>query len=115
MTIDVLADAGAVALAAAAIIAAEARAAVRDARGFIFAVSGGRIPGQMFSALAHEDVPWQGAPRSSRRTHCAAGHADRNLTGLRESLLAHVPLRWEQIHAMPVEAETLTRPRRAMP
>ena len=32
-----------------------------------------------------------------------AGHADRNLTHLRESLLAQAPLRPEQIHAMPVE------------
>ena len=32
-----------------------------------------------------------------------AGDADRNLTHLRESLLDRVPLRPEQIHAMPVE------------
>jgi 6-phosphogluconolactonase len=36
-----------------------------------------------------------------------AGHPDRNLTHLRESLLAHCPLRAEQVHAMPVEAENL--------
>jgi len=33
-----------------------------------------------------------------------AGHPDRNLTHLKESLLAHCPLRPEQIHAMPVES-----------
>jgi 6-phosphogluconolactonase len=32
------------------------------------------------------------------------GHADRNLTHLRESLLQHASLRPEQIHAMPVES-----------
>src|SRR5262249_49098248 len=32
-----------------------------------------------------------------------AGHADRNLTHLRDSLLAHAPLSPEQVHAMPVE------------
>jgi 6-phosphogluconolactonase len=36
-----------------------------------------------------------------------AEHPDRNLTHLRESLLAHCPLRPEQVHAMPVESENL--------
>jgi 6-phosphogluconolactonase/glucosamine-6-phosphate isomerase/deaminase len=36
-----------------------------------------------------------------------AGHPDRNLTHLRESLLEHAPLRAEQIYAMPVEASDL--------
>ena len=36
-----------------------------------------------------------------------AGHPDRNLTHLRESLLDHAPLRPEQIHAMPVESADL--------
>jgi 6-phosphogluconolactonase len=35
------------------------------------------------------------------------GDPDRNLTHLRESLLQRAPLRQEQIHAMPVEAEDL--------
>jgi 6-phosphogluconolactonase len=36
-----------------------------------------------------------------------AGHPDRNLTHLRESLLTRITLRPEQIHAMPVEASDL--------
>lgn len=36
-----------------------------------------------------------------------AGHPDRNLTHLRESLLAHCPLPREQLHAMPVESADL--------
>jgi 6-phosphogluconolactonase len=36
-----------------------------------------------------------------------AGHSDRNLTHLRESLLEHAPLPPEQIYAMPVEAPDL--------
>ena len=40
-----------------------------------------------------------------------AGDPDRNLTHLRESLLAHAPLRPEQVHAMPVESPT-SRPQR---
>ena len=35
------------------------------------------------------------------------GDPDRNLTHLRESVLAHAPLRPEQIHAMPVDARNL--------
>ena len=36
-----------------------------------------------------------------------AGHPDRNLTHLQETLLHHVPIRPEQIHAMPVESPNL--------
>jgi 6-phosphogluconolactonase len=36
-----------------------------------------------------------------------AGHPDRNLTHLRESLLEHAPVRAEQVYAMPVEASDL--------
>jgi 6-phosphogluconolactonase len=36
-----------------------------------------------------------------------AGHPDRNLTHLRESLLDHSPIGPEQIHAMPVESSNL--------
>jgi 6-phosphogluconolactonase len=35
------------------------------------------------------------------------GNPDRNLTHLRESLLAHCPLHPEQVHAMPVESADL--------
>jgi len=36
-----------------------------------------------------------------------AGHPDRNLTHLRESLLKHAPFSPEQIHALPVESSDL--------
>src|SRR5262249_38551061 len=36
-----------------------------------------------------------------------AGHPDRNLTHLRESLLEHAPLRPGQLHAMPVDSPDL--------
>ena len=36
-----------------------------------------------------------------------AGHPDRNLTHLRESLLEYAPLSPEQVHAMPVESPDL--------
>jgi len=100
----ILADADAVAREAARVIAAQARAAV-EARGrFVVAVSGGRTPWQMLRALAGEVVPWAGVHVVQVDERIApAGDADRNLTHLRESLLAHAPLPAEQIYAMPVE------------
>ncbi len=104
MKIEVLADANAVAQAAAAIIAAEARAAFAARGRFIMAVSGGDTPWQMLRLLAREDVPWDGFHVVQVDERIAPlGHPDRNLTHLRESLLEHAPLRDEQIHAMPVE------------
>ena len=58
MKIDIFADAPAVAKQAAAIIAADARAAVAARGSFNFAVSGGHTPWQMLRALATDDVPW---------------------------------------------------------
>jgi 6-phosphogluconolactonase len=108
MKIDVLADAKAVAKAAAAIIATQAREAVVARGQFLVAVSGGHTPWQMLRALAGEKVPWEQMQVIQVDERVApAGHADRNLTHLRDSLLTRVPLRPEQIHAMPVEAADL--------
>ena len=104
MKIEALPDADSVARAGAAFTAAAARAAV-DARGrFIMAVSGGRTPWKMLSALADEPMPWADVHvvRVDERV-APDGDPDRNLTHLRESLLAHCPLVPEQVHAMPVE------------
>src|SRR5262249_7351904 len=57
--VEVLSDADAVAAGGAAVIAAEARAAVTARGRFLLAVSGGRTPWIMLSDLAGEDVPWQ--------------------------------------------------------
>jgi 6-phosphogluconolactonase len=108
MKIEVLADADAVARKAAAIIAAEARDAVIARGRFILAVSGGHTPWIMLRALAGEKVPWEELHIVQVDERIAPeGHPDRNLTHLRESLLTRVPLRPEQIHAMPVEAPDL--------
>src|SRR5438067_9999717 len=108
MKIEVLVDADAVARKAAALIAAEARDAV-EARGrFVVAVSGGHTPWLMLRALSGEKVPWEELHIVQVDERFApAGHADRNLTHLRESLLTRVPLRPEQIHAMSVGAPDL--------
>ena len=108
MQIEVLADVNDVAKRAAGIVAAEARAAVAARGRFIFAVSGGRTPWIMLRALADEEIPWDGVHIVQVDERVApAGHADRNLTHLLASLLTHVPLRPEQVHAMPVESPDL--------
>ncbi|MBP1687721.1 MAG: 6-phosphogluconolactonase [Deltaproteobacteria bacterium] len=108
MQIQVLADAEAVAREAATIIATEARAAVVARGRFIVAVSGGRTPWLMLRALAQQEVPWKDVHIAQVDERVAPdGDRDRNLTHLRESLLDRVPLRADQIHAMPVESANL--------
>ena len=103
MRTRVLADADAVAAEAARLIAAEARTVVAARGRFIVAVSGGRTPWAMLRALADEDVPWSGVHMVQVDERIApAGHADRSLTHLRESLGA-APLAEDHLHAMPVE------------
>jgi len=108
MRTEVLADAEAVAKRAAAVIAEEARASVSARGRFVLAVSGGKTPWIMLRALAAEAVPWKHVHIVQVDERVApAGHADRNLTHLRGSLLEHAPLIPEQIYAMPVEAPDL--------
>ncbi len=108
MKLEVLADADAVAEEGAAIIAADARTSVAARGRFAVAVSGGRTPWAMLRALAGEEVPWEGVHVLQVDERVAPeGHPDRNLTHLRESLLALAPLRPEQVHAMPVESPDL--------
>ena len=108
MKIEILADADAVAREAAKVIAAEARAAVALRGRFIVAVSGGHTPWEMLRVLAGEQVPWDKVHVVQVDERVApTGDPDRNLTHLRESLLAHAPLSPERLHAMPVEAADL--------
>ncbi|MBV8267460.1 MAG: 6-phosphogluconolactonase [Planctomycetaceae bacterium] len=108
MKLEVLADANTVARKAAAIIAAEARTAAAARGRFLMAVSGGHTPWLMLRALASEDVPWASVHLVQVDERVApAGHPDRNLTHLRESLLEHAPLPPGQLHAMPVESPDL--------
>ncbi len=108
MKTKLFADAEAVATEAAKLIAAEARTVVAARGRFVMAISGGRTPWQMLRALAGEDVPWKDVHVVQVDERVApAGHADRNLTHLCESLLEQAPLRPEQIYAMPVEEKDL--------
>ena len=62
----------------------------------------------MLRALAAEQVPWDNVHVFQVDERVApAGHPDRNLTHLRESLLEHATIRPEQLHAMPVDSPDL--------
>jgi 6-phosphogluconolactonase len=77
------------------------------------AISGGRTPWMMLRLLADEHMPWDDVHVVQVDERLAPdGDPDRNLTHLRESLLAHCPLRSQQVHAMPVEAADLEAARR---
>ena len=108
MQVRIFAEAKSVARGAAAMVAAEARAAIAARNRFILAVSGGHTPWMMLRALAVEDLPWGGVHVVQVDERVAPdGDPDRNLTHLRESLLGQTAICPEQIHAMPVEAPDL--------
>lgn len=110
MKIEVYPDDGAVARSAAAIIAADLRAAVASRGRFVMAVSGGRTPWRMLRALAGERLPWEQVHVFQVDERAApAADPDRNLAHLRASLLDHAPLPPDHVHAMPVEAADLGR------
>lgn len=106
--LEVLDTAQSVAQRAAEVIAEEARKAAAARGRFVVAVSGGHTPWMMLRALATAQVPWPAIHIVQVDERVApAGHPDRNLTHLRESLLDHAPLAAEHIHAMPVESDDL--------
>jgi 6-phosphogluconolactonase len=108
MNMELLDDADSVAQRAAATIAEDARTAVAARGRFVMAVSGGHTPWLMLRALGTADVPWPAVHVVQVDERVApAGHPDRNLTYLSESLLDHAPLRPEQIYDMPVESSDL--------
>jgi 6-phosphogluconolactonase len=104
-TIDILADAEAVAARAAVIVAEAAREAVAERGVFTFAVSGGHTPWSMFGHLAKEDMPWERTSIYQVDERVAPmGDPDRNLTHLVASL---PPDARADIHPMPVEEDDL--------
>jgi 6-phosphogluconolactonase len=108
MKIGIFADEASVAREAGRFIAAEAKGAIAARGRFLVAVSGGRTPWLMLRALAQEEVAWKNVHLFQVDERVApAGHADRNLTHIRESLLANAPIPVDQVHAMPVEAADL--------
>ena len=108
MQTEVHGDGRAVANAAAEFIAAESRRCVEDRGRFNLAVSGGDTPRVMLRALADMAVPWERVHVFQVDERVAPlGDPARNLTQLHECLLSRVPMRPEQVHAMPVEQADL--------
>ncbi|VBB45519.1 6-phosphogluconolactonase [uncultured Desulfatiglans sp.] len=108
MRIEVLLNTEAVAKRAAAFLAEKAREAIAARGLFVMALSGGKTPWIMLRALADEALPWEKIHVVQVDERVApAGHPDRNLTHLRESLLERAALREDQIHPMPVEPADL--------
>jgi 6-phosphogluconolactonase len=98
--IEVLPDAHAVARRGAGVVAEAASRAVAAHGRFVLAVSGGKTPWVMLRCLAAEDLPWGSTAVYQVDERIAPdGHADRNLTHLRESL-ADAPA---EVHAMEVD------------
>ena len=104
MNIEVLADPELVAERAAAVITGYAWEAIVSHGSFVMAVSGGSTPWIMLRRLAAANLPWHAVHIVQVDERVApAGHTDRNLTHLRESL-ADSPLPSDQLYAMPVES-----------
>jgi len=108
MNIEVLENSESVAERAAAMIVEYAWEAISARGSFIMAVSGGHTPWVMLRRLADAFIPWRAVHIVQVDERVApAGHADRNLTHLRESLLDHSSLPPDQLYAMPVESADL--------
>jgi len=104
MNVRTLASAELAANQAALVIARHAGEAVTARGKFLLAVSGGHTPWLMLRVLAKQGLPWERVHVFQVDERVApTGHADRNLTHLRESLLANCPLPEANLHAMPVE------------
>ena len=107
MNVEVLTDPESVADQAASVIAEYAREAIAARGKFIMAVSGGHTPWIMLRRLAGAQIPWRAVHIVQVDERVApAGHPDRNLTHIRESL-ADAPLPPDQLYPMPVESPEL--------
>jgi 6-phosphogluconolactonase len=108
LPMEVHADASAVAGRAATWIAEVARQAIEERGRFVVALSGGKTPQQMLHQLATEAIDWQKVHVVQVDERVAPfGSPDRNLTQLREALLARVSIPASQVYPMPVEAADL--------
>lgn len=103
-----LANAGDAARAAADFVADCARTAIEERLRFTMALSGGSTPWQMLGLLAEEEIDWSCVHVFQVDERQAPdGDKARNFTHIQAQLLDKVPVRGENIHAMPVNASTL--------
>ena len=104
LDVQILPDAQAVAERGAAIVATAAAEAVANRGSFTFAVSGGRTPWAMFSALQGR-IPWDKVTIFQVDERVAPeGDPDRNLTQLQRSL---APAGAADVRPLPVWADDL--------
>lgn len=101
-------DPESVAVRAAHVVGAAARAAVARRGRFLLATSGGTTPWLMMRAVAGEDIPWaHGHLFQVDERVAPEGSSERNLTHLTAALLANLATAPAGVHAMPVHAPDL--------
>jgi 6-phosphogluconolactonase len=104
-SVAVLPDVESLALAAATLIVAEARRAVRDTGRFTIALSGGSTPKPIYELLAAAPfaglIPWEAVEVFWGDERCVdAGDPRSNELLARQALLDHVPVPVSQVHPM---------------
>ena len=104
LKIEVHADVAAVSRRAAALVAEASRRAIAQRDRFVLALSGGNTPRAMLRMLAAESIDWHKVHLTQVDERVAPVHSrERNLSDLREFLLARIALPAEQFHPMPVD------------
>lgn len=107
LKIEVHADAAAVSRRAAALVADAARRAIERSDRFVLALSGGSTPRAMLRLLAAESIDWRKVHLTQVDERVAPVNSpERNLTDLRELLLARIALPGARFHPLPVDDDS---------
>jgi 6-phosphogluconolactonase len=102
--VEILPDGAALATRAADLVADRLTRAVAARGRASLAVSGGSTPAAFLAELAVRPLPWESVHVFQVDERVApSGHPDRNLTGLRATLLDRAPIPPGNVHPMPVE------------
>jgi len=107
--IRILSDGNAIARRTAELWLAAAKSAVRQNGTFSVALSGGSTPKTLYTLLAtdstfREQLPWNKTQFFfGDERHVAPDHKDSNFRMANEAMLAHVPIKPEQIHRIKAE------------
>jgi 6-phosphogluconolactonase len=103
-TFRVLADADALARAAAAEFAARAARVIAAGRPFTVALAGGSTPRRLYTRLAGEDLPWGEIHLFfGDERHVPPNHPDSNYRMVRESILDRIAIPEGNVHRIPAE------------
>ncbi len=113
-SVAVLPDAESLALAAATVVLAEARRAIRAKGRFTIALSGGSTPKPIYRLLAAspfvELMPWKATDFFWGDERCVGEGDPRSNEGMaREALLDHVPVPADRIHPIACETPVIAR------